>query len=67
MLGCFVTSIHSVNNGVCKVARLSVIIRVHRGLANLKLPKRFLEKDSAGARAGVEFVPGPLFAKTTDI
>ena len=44
-----------VNNGVVKVQRLSVVIKVHRGLADMKLPEKFLSKDSTGVRTGVEF------------
>ena len=52
--GCFVTSVHAMNNGNVKLARLSVPIEVHRGIANMKLPEQFLHKDADGERAGVE-------------
>jgi hypothetical protein len=54
--GRFATTIHMINHGVIKLARLSQGgLAIHRGLADMKLPSMFLEVNVDGVKGGVEF------------
>ena len=53
--GMFTTTIHAVNSGVLKLSRLQPALSVFRGATSMKLPRRFLERDSSNIRGGVEF------------
>jgi hypothetical protein len=53
--GCFVSTLHAINHGCLKLARLSPNISVFRGLAGMKLPEAFLQADDNGFMGGVEY------------
>ena len=42
----FVKTLHSINDGIIKLSQLSDASKVYRGLANIKLPERFLVPDA---------------------
>ena len=53
--GRFVTTIHAINSGVQKLARLQPACRVYRGLSKVRLPPMFLQPDSYNVCGGVEW------------
>ena len=46
----FIKTLHSINDGIIKLSRLSYAQTVFRGLANIKLPESFLATSSGGTR-----------------
>jgi hypothetical protein len=53
--GRYVTTLHALNHGCIKFARLSVAKEVHRGFAGMKLPESFEFPDENNVRGGGEF------------
>ena len=53
--GRFTTTLHVLNSGVLKLAKLQPAIEVYRGISGIKLPKSFTEKNELNVRGGVEY------------
>ena len=54
MRGRFTTTLHVLNSGVLKLAKLQPAIPVYRGITGMKLPKSFTKKNELNVRGGVE-------------
>ena len=54
VVGRFTTTLHAINSGVIKIARLQPKCDVYRGMNGMKLPKAFVQEDIFGVRCGVE-------------
>ena len=52
--GRFTTTLHVLNSGVLKLAKLQPAIPVYRGISGMKLPKSFTKKNKLNVRGGVE-------------
>jgi hypothetical protein len=51
----FVTTIHAINSAILKLARLTNVSKVYRGIGGGILPEAFWKPDASGARGAVEF------------
>eukprot|EP01044_Picomonas_judraskeda_P000422 COSAG03_NODE_18_length_21685_cov_15.938988_28_plen_674_part_00 len=63
MRGRFTTTLHVLNSGVLKLAKLQPAIQVYRGISGMRLPKSFTEKNELNVRGGVEY---GFMSTTTD-
>ena len=61
--GVFVTTIHAINSGIVKLAKLQRTTTVYRGVSGGVLPSEFLLPDQYGAIGGVE---AAFMSTTTD-
>eukprot|EP01043_Picozoa_sp_COSAG02_P018544 COSAG02_NODE_868_length_16360_cov_12.608204_7_plen_1171_part_00 len=61
--GRFTTTLHVLNSGVLKLAKLQPAIEVYRGISGMKLPKAFTNKNKRNVRGGVEY---GFMSTTTD-
>lgn len=61
--GCFTTTLHVLNSGVLKMARLQPALPVYRGFSRMQLPKAFTELNQDNVRGGVEY---GFMSTTTD-
>ena len=61
--GRFTTTLHVLNSGVLKLAKLQPAIQVYRGISGMRLPKSFTEKNELNVRGGVEY---GFMSTTTD-
>jgi hypothetical protein len=53
--GRYATTIHAINSGVLKLKALTVVQRVYRGIAGLRLPESFFHKNAHNIAGGVEY------------
>ena len=61
--GRFTTTLHVLNSGVLKLARLQPAIQVYRGISSMKLPTAFTKENQQNVRGGVEY---GFMSTTTD-
>ena len=61
--GRFTTTLHVLNSGVLKLAKLQPAIQVYRGISGMRLPKSFTEKNKQNVAGGVEY---GFMSTTTD-
>ena len=54
-LGRYATTIHAINSAVVKLKALTVVQRVYRGIAGLRLPDSFFRKNAHNIAGGVEY------------
>ena len=50
----YATTIHAINSAIVKLAPLTVAAPVFRGIAGMRLPDTFFERDSMGLMTGTE-------------
>jgi hypothetical protein len=51
----YATTIHAIISGVLKLKALTVVQRVYRGIADLRLPESFFHKNAHNIAGGVEY------------
>ena len=51
----YATTIHAINSAIVKLAPLTVSASVFRGIAGMRLPDTFFERDSMGLMTGTEY------------
>ena len=51
----YATTIHAINSAIVKLAPLTIAAPVFRGIAGMRLPDTFFERDSMGLMTGTEY------------